>query len=65
MGVVFEPCYVVQHLVSIRDLQSSFLGKEFWPLYFNCRSMSFDGYCIVSLPHSAVDWSAVCDCDNF
>ena len=39
------------------------LGKRGCFTYIVCL-VSCDCQCSVSLPHGAVGWSAVCDCDN-
>ena len=57
---MFSHCLLVSFLV----LQSSRWGREIaacFTLIF--LSMSFHCKCPVSLPHCAVGWSAVCDCD--
>ena len=33
---MFDPCFVMQHLVSFLVLQSPYRGRESWLLYFNC-----------------------------
>ena len=35
-GSVFGPCFVMQNVLSVLVLQSSWWGRESWLLYFNC-----------------------------
>ena len=55
-------CFAVHYLVSSFAIHS-LAKKDSWLLYFNCLLRSFDSQCSVSLPHGAVGWSTVCDCD--
>ena len=52
----------MQYYVSFLVLQSSCWGRDSWLLDFFVFLMSCVCYCSLSVPHSAVDWSAVCDC---
>ena len=48
--------FVVQYLMLFLVLQSPRCGKDkSWLLYFNCLLLV-----VLSLPHGAVGWSAVC-----
>ena len=60
---MFVTCLAMQYLVSFLVLQS-FVGEERASCFtLIVLLMSRDCYCPVTLPHSAVGWSAVCDYD--
>ena len=53
---MFVPCFVVQCFVS--SFAIILMGKrELVAIRYTLSS-----WCLVALPHSAVGWSAVCDC---
>ena len=55
---MFVPYFVVQLFVSLPVLQQ-FDGEE----RAGCFLVSCVCYCCVALPHGAMVWSAVCDCN--
>ena len=56
-------CFGMHYSNSFLVLQSPWRGRESWLLCFNCRpDVLLYCICSVALPHSAVGWSAVCNC---
>ena len=60
---MFGPCFVVQYLVSFDCSFAVFLRRRRQDCFTLIAFLVACGcYCFVTLPHSAVSWSAVCDC---
>ena len=57
---VFGSCFAIQYIVLC--VLSSFAVFSLDCFTFIVFLMSSDCYCSLPLPHSALSWSAVCDC---
>ena len=62
-GSVFGLCFGMHYFVAFLVLQSCDEEEKANCFAIIVSLMSCDCYCSVSLPHAAVGWSAVCDCD--
>ena len=54
--------FVMQYFVFFCSLTIILIGRESCSFTLIVFLMSCGCYCSVTLPHSVVDWSAVCDC---
>ena len=59
-GSVFGPRFAMHYLEFFFVLQSSQWGTESKMPYFSVLFY----YCSVAVPHGAMDWSEVCNCDS-